>query len=85
MSHQSKSKKRRTPTWHDHLVAALATVAVLPGATLATHYLAIVAGVEGLAGQGLVALGTAEAVLVPVAVLMVQLLKQSGGTRVERR
>lgn len=63
------------PTWHDHLVAALAPVAILPGATLATHYLAIVSRAEWLAGQGLVALGAAETVLVPVAVLMVQLLR----------
>lgn len=60
--------------WHHHLVAALAAVSVLSGAALAAHYLAIVAGAEGLAGQRLVALGAAEAVLVPVAVLVVQLL-----------
>lgn len=61
-------------SWHDHLVAALAAVAVLPRAALATHDLAIVTSAERLAGQGLVALGTAEAVLVPVAVFVVQLL-----------
>lgn len=61
-------------SWHDNLVAALATVAILPGATLAAHYLAIVPGAERLGGQRLVALGAAETVLVPVAVLMVQLL-----------
>lgn len=61
-------------SWHDHLVAALATIAILPGATLATHNLAIIPGAERLASQRLVALGTAETVLMPVAVLMVQLL-----------
>lgn len=61
-------------SWHDHLVAALAPVAILPGAALATHYLAVVPGAERLTGQWLVALGTAETVLMPVAVLMVQLL-----------
>lgn len=66
------------PTWQDHLVAALAAVAILSGATLAAHYLAVVAGAEGLGGQRLGALGTAEAVLVPVAVLMVQLLNTEG-------
>lgn len=71
-------------TWHDHLVAALAPVAVLPRAALAAHYLAIVAGSEGLAGQRLVALGAAEAVLVPVAVLMVQLLGADTRHRVSR-
>lgn len=60
--------------WHDHLVAALAAVAILPRATLAAHYLAIIPGAERLGGQWLVALGTAETVLMPVAVLMVQLL-----------
>lgn len=60
--------------WHDHLVAGLAPVAILAGATRATHDLAVVPGTEGLVSQGLVALGTAEAVLVPVTVLMVQLL-----------
>lgn len=60
--------------WQDHLVAGLAPVAILPGATLAAHYLAIVPGVERLAGQRLVALDTAETVLMPVTVLMVQLL-----------
>ena len=38
------------PTWHDHLVAALAPVAILARAALATHDLAIVPGAEGLAG-----------------------------------
>lgn len=67
----------RSPTWHDHLVAALATVAVLYGAAFATHDLAVVAGVEGLRGQALVALSAAEAALVPVAVLVVQLLQHT--------
>lgn len=61
-------------TWHDHLVAGLAPVSILPGATLATHYLAIIPSAERLAGQRLVALGAAETVLMPVAVLVVQLL-----------
>lgn len=60
--------------WHDHLVAALAAVTILPGAALAAHDLAIVPGTEGLTGERLVALGAAETVLVPVAVLVVQLL-----------
>lgn len=72
----------RKPTWHDHLVAGLAPVAILTGATLATHDLAIIAGIELLVGQRLVALGTAETVLVPVAVLMMQLLDiERGGRR----
>lgn len=61
-------------SWHDHLIATLAPVSILPGATLATHYLAIITSAERLTGQRLVALGTAETVLMPVAVLMVQLL-----------
>lgn len=61
-------------SWHDHLVASLAAVAILPGTTLATHYLSIIPGAEWLSGQRLVALATAETVLMPVAVLMVQLL-----------
>lgn len=69
-----RKQYNRKPTWHDHLVAALAAVAILSGATLATHYLAIIAGAEWFSGQWLVALGTAETVLMPVAVLMVQLL-----------
>ena len=67
------------PTWHDHLVAGLAPVAILAGATRATHDLAVVPGAEGLVSQGLVALGTAEAVLVPVTILMVQLLDREEG------
>lgn len=39
------------PTWHDHLVAALAAIAVLSGATLATHYLPIIPSAECLTGQ----------------------------------
>lgn len=38
----------RKLTWHDHLVAALATVAVLSGSALATHDLAVIPGAEGL-------------------------------------
>lgn len=64
----------RTLTWHHHLVTALATVPVLSGATLATHDLAVIPGAERLGSQRLVALGAAETVLVPVAVLVVQLL-----------
>ena len=63
------------PTWQDHLVATLATVAILAGAALAAHDLAVVPRVEGLAGQRVVALGAAEAVLVPVAVLVGELLR----------
>lgn len=64
----------RRLTWHDHLVAALATVPVLSGSALAAHDLAVISGAEGLRGQRLVALGAAETALVPVAVLVVQLL-----------
>lgn len=39
------------PTWHDHLVAALAAIAILSGATLATHYLPIIPSTECLTGQ----------------------------------
>lgn len=61
-------------TWHHHLVASLAAVSVRAGAALAAHDLAVVAGAEGLVGQRRVALGATEAVLVPVAILVVQLL-----------
>lgn len=63
-----------THTWRNHFVAALAARRPVTVSTLPTHDLAIVLGSKGLIGQRLVALGTAEAVLVPVAVLMVQLL-----------
>lgn len=38
-------------SWHDHLVAALASVAILSGATLAAHYLPIISSTEWLTGQ----------------------------------
>lgn len=79
LSEKPKKKYKRKPTWHDHLVAGLTAVAVLSCATLATHYLAVVAGTERFRGQRLVALGTAETVFVPVAVLMVQLLNTGKG------
>lgn len=63
-----------THTWRNHFVAALAARRSVTVSTLPTHDLAIILGSKGLIGQWLVALGTAEAVLVPVAVLMVQLL-----------
>lgn len=69
-----------SPTWHHHLVAALAAVAVLPGTAFPTHDLAIVSGAERLIGQWLVAFSTSETILMPVAVLMVELLnKQKEG------
>ena len=71
------------PTWQDHLVATLATVAILAGAALAAHDLAVVPSVEGLAGQRGVALGAAEAVLVPVAVLVGELLDKQSEERGE--
>lgn len=64
----------RKLTWHDNLVAALATVPVLSGSALAAHDLAVISGAEGLRSQRLVALGAAETALVPVAVLVVQFL-----------
>lgn len=80
----SANKCYRKPTWHDHLVAALAAVAILSGATFAAHYLAIIAGAEWFRGQRLIAFGTAETVLMPVAVLMVQLLNTGGRLVVSR-
>lgn len=44
------------------------------GTALPAHDLAIVSGCKRLVGQRLVALGTAETALMPVAVLMGQLL-----------
>lgn len=38
-------------SWHDHLVAALAAIAILSGAALATHYLPIIPSAEWLTGQ----------------------------------
>lgn len=60
--------------WHNDLVAGLAAGAFFTGVAFATHDLAIIPGTEGLIGQGLVALGTAEAVLMPMPVLVIQLL-----------
>lgn len=58
----------------NHFVAGLAARRSVSVSTLPTHDLAIVLSSKGLISQRLVALGTAEAALVPVAVLMVQLL-----------
>lgn len=63
-----------THTWCNHFVAALAARRSVTVSTLPTHDLAIVLSSKRLIGQWLVALGTAEAALVPVAVLMGQLL-----------
>lgn len=60
-------------TCQDGLVAAMAAGRVLSGAALPAHD-AIILGAERLLGQRLVALGTAETVLVPVAPLVAQLL-----------
>lgn len=63
-------------------VAAMATWGILTGAAFPTQD-AVILGAEGLLGQGFVALGAAEASLVPVPVLVVQLLmrKQKGEDR----
>lgn len=61
-------------SWRNHFVAALAARRSVTVSTLPTHDLAIVLGSKGFIGQWLVALGAAEAALMPVAVLMVQLL-----------
>lgn len=61
-------------SWCNHFVAALAARRSVTVSTLPTHDLAIVLSSKRLIGQWLVALGTAEAALVPVAVLMGQLL-----------
>lgn len=63
-----------TRTWRNHFVAALAARRSVTVSTLPTHDLAIILGGKRLIGQGLVALGTAETALMPVAVLMGQLL-----------
>lgn len=65
-------------TRHDDFVAALAAGRVLTGTAFPAHDLAIVFSCKRLIGQRLVALGTTEAVLMPVAVLMSQLLKMEG-------
>lgn len=78
---------RKTPmspkshTRHDDFVAALAAGRVLTSTTLPTHYLAIIFSCKRFVGQRLVALSTAEAVLMPVTVLMGQLLKTIGTKR----
>ena len=65
------------------LVAAVAALSVLSGAALSTHD-AVVLGAEGLLGQRLVTLGTAETLLVPVPALMVELLvEEERGRKVE--
>lgn len=58
---------------HNGLEAPFALGGVLPSGTLVAQYL-VVLGHKGLAGQGVKALGTAEAGVVPVAVLVVHLL-----------
>lgn len=64
-------------TCQDGLVAAVAAGRILSGAALPAHD-AIILGAEWLLGQRLVALGTAETVLVPVAPLVAQLLPAVG-------
>lgn len=65
-------------TCHNGLEAPFAPGGVLPSGTLVAQDLAIL-GHKGLAGQGVKALGTTEAGVVPVAILIVHLLdiKQS--------
>lgn len=58
---------------HDLLEAALALEGVLPRGTLVAQDL-VVLGHKGLIGQGVKALGTAEAGVMPVAILIVHLL-----------
>lgn len=60
-------------TCHNGLEAPFALGGVLSSGTLVAQYL-VVLGHKGLAGQGVKALGTAEAGVVPVAVLVVHLL-----------
>lgn len=66
-------------TCHDLLEAALALEGVLPCGALVAQDL-VVLGHKGLTGQGVKALGTAEAGVMPVAILIVHLLetKQKG-------
>lgn len=61
-------------TGSDGLVAAMAAGGILSGAALPTEH-AVILGGEGLLGQGLVALSTAEAALVPRAPLVAELLQ----------
>ena len=56
-------------------IAAVAAWSVLPGAALPAHD-AVVLGAEGLLGQRLVTLGTAETLLMPVPALMAELLME---------
>lgn len=62
------------PTRQYGFVAAMATWCILSGAALSTHD-AVVLGAEWLLGQRLVTLGAVKTLLMPVAALMVELLK----------
>ena len=55
----------------------MAARSVLSGAALPAHY-AVVLGAEGLLGQRLVTLCTAETLLMPVPALMAELLMVEG-------
>ena len=74
---------RCSPTSQYRFVAAVASRGVLARAALPAHD-AVILRAEGLLGQVLVALGTAEAVLMPVAAFMAQLLHWDGERERER-
>lgn len=65
---------RGDTTCHDRLEAPLALGGILPSGALVAKDL-VVLGHKGLVGQGVKALGTAEAGVMPVAVLIVNLLE----------
>lgn len=55
----------------------MAAWSILSRAALSTHD-AVILGAEGLLSQRLVALGTTEALLMPIPTLMTELLMQKG-------
>lgn len=61
------------PTWHDRLLTGDALGGELAAVAVVAQQLLVLAG-EGLVGQRAVAAEAAEAVLVVVAILVVQLL-----------
>lgn len=61
-------------TWLDQLVASIAAQGVLSGGALSTHNLIVLVN-KLFIGQRMVALGAAEASVMPVTVLIMQLLR----------
>lgn len=63
------------PTWHDGFLALVALGRILIGVALGAQELVILGG-EGLVHQRALALEALEAVLMPVAVLVGQILQR---------